>query len=54
MPWWAHRAAVEGLLWEQPWMPRVETVEFERPSPPAEVGSDADSLSALGFSVETA
>jgi hypothetical protein len=27
MPWWAHRIALEGLLWEQPWIARVEMVE---------------------------
>jgi hypothetical protein len=32
MPWYAHQAAVEGLLWEQPWVKSVLTLDPEKMS----------------------
>jgi hypothetical protein len=32
MPWWAHRLAVEGLMWEQPWR-GVPMFQVEAPEP---------------------
>jgi hypothetical protein len=54
MPWWAYRTWIEGLRWEQPWLPRVEMVEVKDRDTPDEgpnFENDRDAFAKMGLSV---